>query len=88
MYYSKHSISTKGWFGMRKDFCSFLLSICPCLREYGNISYNLHFNHNITSSLERNDGQNDIANASHSKSVITRQPKKFIVPHVSIESPD
>ena len=24
---------------MRRDFCSFLLTICPCLREYGNISY-------------------------------------------------
>lgn len=28
-----------GWFGMRRDFCSFLLTICPCLQEYGNISY-------------------------------------------------
>lgn len=28
-----------GWFGMRRDFCSFLLTICPCLRVYGNISY-------------------------------------------------
>lgn len=26
---------------MRKDFCSFLLILCPCLREYANISYNL-----------------------------------------------
>ncbi|KAH9417383.1 hypothetical protein DERP_007381 [Dermatophagoides pteronyssinus] len=39
------SFSSKGgnlwWFGMRKDFCSFLLILCPCLREYANISYNL-----------------------------------------------
>ncbi|KAF0301670.1 Transmembrane protein 185B [Amphibalanus amphitrite] len=27
------------WFGMRCDFCTFLLDTCPCLREYCNISY-------------------------------------------------
>lgn len=30
------------WFGLRRDFCQFLLELCPCLREYGNISYDLH----------------------------------------------
>ncbi len=29
---------------MRKDFCSFLLVLCPCLREYANISYNFTLN--------------------------------------------
>ena len=24
---------------MRCDFCTFLLDVCPCLREYCNISY-------------------------------------------------
>lgn len=27
------------WFGMRRDFCEFLLDSFPCLREYGNVSY-------------------------------------------------
>ncbi|XP_048516041.1 transmembrane protein 185B isoform X2 [Athalia rosae] len=27
------------WFGIRKDFCHFLLGLCPLLQEYGNISY-------------------------------------------------
>jgi len=27
------------WFGMRKDFCEFLLDSFPLLREYGNVSY-------------------------------------------------
>lgn len=27
------------WFGMRADFCTFLLTICPCLKEYGNTSF-------------------------------------------------
>ncbi|CAG2162343.1 unnamed protein product [Oppiella nova] len=69
------------WFGMRKDFCSFLLSMCPCLRVYGNISYNLHFNHSLSSTPHPNDGSQDVSNITHSKHVITRQPKKFIIPH-------
>lgn len=32
------------WFGLRKDFCHFLLAVCPLLQEYGNISYSLHSN--------------------------------------------
>lgn len=27
------------WFGMRADFCTYLLTLFPCLKEYGNISY-------------------------------------------------
>ncbi|GFO08241.1 hypothetical protein PoB_003474600 [Plakobranchus ocellatus] len=29
------------WFGIRKDFCQFVLGACPCLQEYGNISYSI-----------------------------------------------
>lgn len=29
------------WFGMRTDFCTYLLTICPCLKEYGNTSFTL-----------------------------------------------
>ena len=28
-----------GWFGIRKDFCEYLLGMIPCLQEYGNTSY-------------------------------------------------
>lgn len=39
---------------MRRDFCSFLLTLCPCLRVYGNISYNKqrvdHGNNNHSAS--------------------------------------
>lgn len=31
----------KWWFGMRKECCEFLLDLCPCLREYGNVTYNM-----------------------------------------------
>ncbi|KAJ2951828.1 hypothetical protein O0L34_g13991 [Tuta absoluta] len=38
------SFSSKGgnkwWFGIRKDFCQFLLSVFPLLQEYANIAYN------------------------------------------------
>lgn len=30
------------WFGMRTDFCTFLLTICPCLKEYGNTSFTMN----------------------------------------------
>ncbi|RWS30111.1 hypothetical protein B4U80_01613 [Leptotrombidium deliense] len=80
------SFGSRGWFGMRKDFCTFLLSICPCLREYGNISYNKHSNSNNVSvqSEEQMNRNPDIKNKSRSVS----QSKKIIAPHISIESPD
>lgn len=38
------SFSSKGcnkwWFGIRKEFCQFLLSVFPLLQEYANIAYN------------------------------------------------
>lgn len=30
------------WFGMRTDFCTYLLTICPCLKEYGNTSFTIN----------------------------------------------
>lgn len=32
-------LSCLGWFGIRKDFCDYLLGLIPCLQEYGNTSY-------------------------------------------------
>lgn len=34
---------------MRRDFCSFLLTVCPCLQEYGNISFLPYDKHTPTS---------------------------------------
>ena len=40
-----------GWFGTRKDFCQFLfMDACPCLQEYGNISYKIQFTDRHTRS--------------------------------------
>ena len=33
------TFSSLGWFGIRKDFCEYLLGMIPCLQEYGNTSY-------------------------------------------------
>ena len=32
-------MTNEGWFGMRSEFCPFLLHHFPCLMLYGNISY-------------------------------------------------
>ncbi|KAK3592588.1 hypothetical protein CHS0354_001756 [Potamilus streckersoni] len=71
------------WFGIRKDFCQFLLGVFPLLQEYGNISY----------SLQSNERDSD-SQLSQSKktledklSIVVEQPK-IIVPVISIETPD
>jgi len=97
-YHHKTCIDTniftfiKGWFGMRKDFCSFLLSLCPCLREYGNISYNKHSDNNNSSRVtteQLSDLQRDIErNTVKLKSANTPKKSSPSPPHVSIESPD
>lgn len=41
------------WCGFRKDFCSFLvLNLCPMLQEYGNISYQVHFDDEVSDDLD------------------------------------
>ncbi|KAL5013874.1 hypothetical protein ScPMuIL_008144 [Solemya velum] len=79
------SFGTKGgnhwWFGIRKDFCQFLLGVCPCLQEYGNISYSVHNN-------ETKDSTPDTATHKFgSKKTIEDQPR-VVVPVISIETPD
>lgn len=49
------SFSAKGgnkwWFGIRKNFCQFLLNAMPCLQEYGNISYTTDTTNNYGQSV-------------------------------------
>lgn len=49
------------WFGMRSDFCTYLLTIFPCLKEYGNTSYT------INSSSSRPQARNDLVGDSSSQ---------------------
>ncbi|KAL6433459.1 hypothetical protein ACFW04_006531 [Cataglyphis niger] len=69
------------WFGIRKDFCHFLLGLCPLLQEYGNISYQ----------------PRDERDQPPSEPMITEKSEKLIkkidlikpvVPIISIDMPD
>ncbi|CAL1281143.1 unnamed protein product [Larinioides sclopetarius] len=88
------SFGSKGgnhwWFGIRKDFCQFLLSICPLLQEYGNISYSLHSN-------EPEDNEPPVQAVTCGKPMYSHSKKKnlssqselrVVVPALSIETPD
>ena len=74
-----------GWFGIRKDFCTFLLSACPFLKEYGNISYQLDSINTITPPDDQ-----DISRDVYTTSVraVMDQSTKLIMPVVTIETPD
>lgn len=71
-----------GWFGMRKDFCQFLLGVCPFLQEYGNISYSLHKNRQ---NQEESTTQTTTDTAKKYK---LPDVSKVVVPVISIETPD
>ncbi|GIY84482.1 transmembrane protein 185A [Caerostris extrusa] len=76
------------WFGIRKDFCQFLLSICPILQEYGNISYSLHSNEPEESEppVQHETFRKPVY--SHSKKNISQSELRVVVPALSIETPD
>lgn len=78
------------WFGIRKDFCQFLLGVCPLLQEYGNISYSLHSN-----EPEDNDPPVQAVGCGKSQSChskkkcsSTQAELRVVVPALSIETPD
>lgn len=66
---------------MRKNFCEFLLGLCPCLQEYGNIS--CRFPESIF--VHKHEGQpGDVRR----KPVVLEHQTKPVVPVISIETPD
>lgn len=78
---------------MRKDFCSFLLSICPCLREYGNISYTKQSSTTSSRNASQNITENNYSSSaintySNYKSSSAGQTKLPIVSHMSLDCPD
>ncbi|XP_012322545.1 transmembrane protein 185A isoform X3 [Aotus nancymaae] len=80
------------WFGIRKDFCQFLLEIFPFLREYGNISYDLHHEDNEETEETPVPEPPKIAPMFRKKArvVITQSPGKYVLPppKLNIEMPD
>lgn len=81
-----------GWFGIRKDFCQFLLEIFPFLREYGNISYDLHHEDNEEAEETPVPEPPKIAPMFRKKTgvVITQSPGKYVIPppKLNIDMPD
>lgn len=65
---------------MRKDFCSFVLGVCPLLQEYANIAYHSERRQNGV-ELEQ---QEKSANAAIKRTDMM----KPVLPIVSIETPD
>uniref|UniRef100_A0A4W3GDX0 Transmembrane protein 185 n=1 Tax=Callorhinchus milii TaxID=7868 RepID=A0A4W3GDX0_CALMI len=80
------------WFGIRKDFCQFLLEIFPFLREYGNISYELHHEDSEECEEIPTSEAPKIAPMFLKKEgvVITQSPGKYFVPpqKLNIDMPD
>lgn len=73
------------WFGIRKDFCHFLLGVCPPLQEYGNISYTMQSN--STEESLHNSSNRDVCKSDSSSSSKGLIDSEFR-PVVSIETPD
>ncbi|XP_075189600.1 transmembrane protein 185A-like [Anomaloglossus baeobatrachus] len=80
------------WFGIRKDFCQFLLEIFPFLREYGNISYDIHHEDSEDAEETPVPEPPKIAPMFCKKTsvVITQSPGKYVVPppKLNIDMPD
>ncbi|EDO35343.1 predicted protein [Nematostella vectensis] len=74
-----HKGGNHWWFGMRKDFCEYLLGACPCLQEYGNVSYK--FPESMFSERQE-ETSTDMCRAPPDYHI------KSVVPVVSIETPD
>lgn len=69
-----------GWFGIRKDFCTFILGACPLLQEYANIAYH---------SESRTNGVEMQRTEKREHNVLKKADLlKPVLPIISIEMPD
>ncbi|KAH9642222.1 hypothetical protein HF086_005552 [Spodoptera exigua] len=84
------------WFGIRKDFCQFLLSVFPLLQEYANIAYNNNVNRgaNVVPSEPPEPYRDDETqkkvkeNKKSQKNQKKNEIMKPVVPITSIDMPD
>lgn len=82
----------KWWFGIRKDFCAFVLGVCPFLQEYANIAYSTEDTTQSRNSSTTIEMQPQMASQSDRK-IDKRLMKKSdlmkpVVPIISIDLPD
>ncbi|XP_032518233.1 transmembrane protein 185A isoform X2 [Danaus plexippus] len=86
------SFSSKGgnkwWFGIRKDFCQFLLSVFPLLQEYANIAYNNNVNRQTNEQTSEYRDDDNISKDKKQKNQKKNEALKPIVPITSIDVPD
>ncbi|XP_063385206.1 transmembrane protein 185B isoform X1 [Cydia fagiglandana] len=95
------SFSSKGgnkwWFGIRKDFCQFLLSVFPLLQEYANIAYNNNVNRGsnivpteppVTQEPYRDEDTKKVKENKNHKNQKKNEAMKPVVPVTSIDMPD
>ncbi|KAK3920221.1 Transmembrane protein 185B [Frankliniella fusca] len=89
----------KWWFGIRKDFCVFLLGLCPFLQEYANIAYNAH---HVDENRDRSGGGGDSSSTTPAPTPPAYELRdkaqkrtnkrndlmKPVVPFISIDMPD
>ncbi|KAG8144621.1 hypothetical protein E2320_013095 [Naja naja] len=84
--------TTFGQKGGNHYFCQFLLEIFPFLREYGNISYDLHHEDNEETEETPVPEAPKIAPMFRKKAgvVITQSPGKYVIPppKLNIDMPD
>lgn len=83
------SFSAKGgnkwWFGIRKNFCQFLLNAMPCLQEYGNISYTTDTTNGQSVPLETNEFEFEKYDKKSKKALSKKNDSvKPVVPIISI----
>lgn len=79
-----------GWFGIRKDFCHFLLSLCPFLQEYANIAYSLQNDEAARRGQSVPEGNVDAPtlDMKSDKRFKKTELLKPVVPVISIDMPD
>lgn len=77
------------WFGLRKDFATFLLSTCPCLKTYANISYNKQSQVNGNSIADNSSAQLE-QQLDIYKNKLKNQPKNNVpvMPSLTLDQPD
>lgn len=87
--------SNQWWFGLRKEFCPWLLGVCPFLQEYGNISYKIQntspTNTAAFTSSEQNEAENSRAtntNSHHKKYAYSHDESRSYAPPLTIDVPD